>query len=132
MPTVKETPVKGYAHCSDARCPGSNQERVDAVKVVTEHTFLENGGDLPFVEKSFEHFRFADEDARVCPGCGRSREVTAQQRPSYAPLSGFDQRGLLGVTAFTPGSGGVQPADPRIAELEAKLDKLTAQLGEKT
>lgn len=123
MPTVKETPVKGYAHCSDSRCPGSNQERVDAVKVTTEHTYIENGGDLPFVEKSFEHFRFADEGVRPCPGCGRGREVTGQQRPSYANLSGFDQRGLLGVTAFNPAA----PADPRIAELEAKVEALLAE-----
>lgn len=127
MPTVKETPVKGYAHCPDSRCPGSNQERVAAVKVTTEHTYAENGGDLPFVEKSFEHYRFADDDARVCAACGRGREVTGQQRPSYAPLSGFDQQGLLGAKAFNPAAG-AQPADPRIAELEAKLSALTAKL----
>lgn len=121
MPRVLETPVKGFAHCSNGRCPGSNQQRVDAVRVVTETTFAELGGDLPFVERSFEQHRFAQEDDRPCPSCGKSREVTSQQRPSYVNLSGKDPMGLLGSPGFQPGKRAPESEEQIEQRVRARL-----------
>jgi hypothetical protein len=43
--------------------PGHTQQPVDGILNVTTHTFIDGGGDLgPFVERSMEYLRFADED----------------------------------------------------------------------
>lgn len=92
--------MKGYAHCNNPRCPGHSQERVEAVRRETSHTYRERGGNAPGVESSYVTLHFADPDEAACPHCSRNREVSDQPRKSYAPLSGHDPMGLLGVPGF--------------------------------
>lgn len=106
MPTVVATEVKGFAHCRDARCPGYQQQEVDAVREESSQTFGENGGDGPFlhmIERSSVEFRFKDSDDVPCPVCSQPREVSETPRPQYQPLSGHDPMGLLSVAPFDPG-----------------------------
>lgn len=128
MPSVTETPVRGYAHCVNPHCAGSTQQEVDAICTRTARMYRDvdpHAG--PGEENSWEAFRFADEDDRACPGCGRPREVTNQKRPVYDPLSaglmgapagGFDQDGLLKVPKFS------ESADPRVEAMQAELAEL--------
>lgn len=137
--TVTEEPVEAYAHCANARCPGYAQEAVPAIRQETSRTYQANGGQLPGVENSQVHYRFADEEANgPCPGCGRMRELSADQRPSYNPISGFDPNYLVGSTAqgFDPSMRNTE-SDAKVAELEArltaqseKMDKLIAALAQ--
>lgn len=85
MSISTETPVQAYAHCQDATCPGYTQQPVDGILNVTTHTFLDGGGDLgPFVERSMEYLRFADEHAdATCDVCGGPRGISQQERPVY-------------------------------------------------
>lgn len=133
MPTVTETPGRGFAHCINAHCSGNNQQEVPAVRVVTEMRFRDRDPSTPFpgVENSHETLRFASEEDRVCPACGRPREVSDQRRPVYQPLSaglsgapptGFDQDALLHVEKFNPGN------DPRVTELAGQVAELKALL----
>jgi hypothetical protein len=123
MATVTERPVQGYAHCGNAHCPGHQQQKVDAFRVETSHTYAETGGpgSVPGVENSHVHVRWANDEDRVCPGCGGTREVTATARRVLQPLSGHPQDGLLQHGAFNPNH---QPTDPRIAELQAQVQAL--------
>lgn len=135
MPTVTETEVQGFAHCPDAMCPGYAQQPVRAIKTTRSETLQDRGGDLPFVENTWEYVRFLNDGADGRPDemtceCGRTREVTLSERPAYQPLSGHPQNGLLTLTNG-PGvriapDASVSEAEARIAELEAKLERLVA------
>jgi hypothetical protein len=103
MPTVVPTPIQGYAHCRDARCPGYAQEAVPAVREEASYTFGENGGDGIFthmIESSRVEYVFADAGDAPCPVCSVAREVTAEPRPQYINESGHDPMGLLGLPKF--------------------------------
>jgi hypothetical protein len=102
MPTVTDIETEGYAHCAIARCPGNAQEQVKAIRRETSRTYREMGGDAPGVESSWVTLLFADEEQRDCPHCGKPRELSAEPRVQYAPLSGHDPMGLLGVPQFDP------------------------------
>jgi hypothetical protein len=79
-----ETPVKAFKFCLDASCPGYTQQEVDAILNVTEHTFLDGGGDLgPFVERSQHYIRFADEADATCDVCHKDAGISQQERPVY-------------------------------------------------
>lgn len=124
MPTITETPIQGYAHCRNPRCPGSRQEQVDVVRVEDSFTFVERGGDLPGYENSNVRFRFTDEDQSPCPNCGQHRDVTDTARPSYEALSGYDQSGLLDIEVTENGSR-FDPA--KQAELQTQASDKLAQ-----
>lgn len=127
MSRVRETEVTAYAHCGDPHCAGSRQEEVDAIHVETEVTYMEKGGDAPGVENSHVHYRLVDPEKRLCPGCGKTRELTGEPRKVYQPLSGHSPEGLLKFGAFDP-SKRVDPNDERVAALEAQVERLAAAL----
>lgn len=109
MPTITGTPVVAYAHCRDARCPGYQQEQVDAIREETSFTYgdgdrLGAGILQNTVEKSLVEYRVADPDRAACPVCEVPREVTAEPRKQYVNESGFDPMGLLSVPKFDAGS----------------------------
>lgn len=127
MPSVTETPVKGYAHCRNARCGGYQQQEVDAVREEKAYTFGDGGGDGVFthmIERSMVSFLFADPGEAPCPSCGEPREVSGEPRPSYQPLSGHDPMFLVTSGAKFDPSVVNTPADARQAELEAKLARM--------
>lgn len=135
MPTVTETPVKGYAHCRNARCPGYQQQEVDAVREEKSFTFGDGGGDGVFthmVERSMVAFLFADPGEASCPSCGEAREVTGDPRPSYQPLSGHDPMFLATSGAKFDPSMVNTPADARTAELEAQVARMQAAIDKLT
>jgi hypothetical protein len=125
MPTITAFPMRAYAHCRDARCPGYHQQEVDATREEASYTFGENGGDGVFfhmVESSRVEFRFANPADVACPVCGSDREVTGSPRPQYVNESGHDPLGLLGVAKFDPSES--VPASVRgetDEEIEARL-----------
>lgn len=128
MATLKLTPARGYAHCRDPRCKGTEQEPVDVIRHTSEWTYVENGGNMPGVERSTEIVVFADEQAdSPCPVCTAPREASAQLRPRYTPLSGHRQDGLLYVKAY---DASVQPAgnDAIVAQLMAQVAELSARI----
>jgi hypothetical protein len=130
VPTITPTPATVWAHCRSARCPGYQQEELQGERVETAFTFGENGGDgifVSFVEKSVVEFR-ADDSVLACPGCGESREISGEPRPQYMPLSGHDPMGLLS-SSFDPTVRNTE-SDAKVAELEAKLNRLLAEKGE--
>lgn len=103
MPTITQTPVKAYAHCLNARCPGYEQVEVDAVQETAAYTFGEMGGDgvfAQFVQNSIVEHKFADPEKAPCPGCGSPREVSREPREVYAAQSGHDPMGLLAMDPF--------------------------------
>lgn len=109
MPTVTETDTTGYAHCRNAMCAGYMQQQVPATREESTWTFGELGGDGVFThmpERSMITLLFVNDgtdgkpDDRPCPACGEPREVTADPRPSYQPLSGHDPMGLLNAPRF--------------------------------
>lgn len=109
MPTITGTPVVAYAHCRDARCPGYQQEQVDAIREETAFTYgdgdrLGAGILQNAVEKSLVEYRCADPDRAACPVCSVPREVTGEPRKQYVNESGFDPMGLLSVPKFDAGS----------------------------
>ena len=126
MPTVTVAPVRAYAHCRDARCPGYQQQAVEAVREEVMYTFGENGGDGVFthmVESSRVEYKFADESDAACPVCSTPREVTGDPRPQYVNESGQDPMGLLALpkhdtaASFSPFS----PAGESDDEIELRL-----------
>lgn len=127
MATLTTTTVPAYAHCRDPRCPGSQQEPVEAVRHLTEFSYVDNGGNLPGVERSTDIHVFADETQAPCPHCALDREVTPQKRPSIPPLSGHRQDGLLHVKQFDAGK---QPTgnDAIVAQLMAQVAELSARV----
>lgn len=133
MPLVIEAPVRGYAHCRDARCPGYAQEEVDAVREESSFTFGELGGDGVFthlIERSTIVYRLADDEQRACPVCSQPREVTGSHRPQYQPLSGHDPMGLLTVPKFDAGKQHEMPPGLRgetDEEMEARLRREIAE-----
>lgn len=130
MPTVTEAPVKAYAHCRDARCPGYGQQEVDALRQESSFTFGELGGDgifTSFVERSTVKFVFVNDDDEACPACSRGREVTGEPRPSYQPLSGHDPLGLVGGQKFNPAVVNTEQ-DAAMAEMRAEMSRMKAQM----
>lgn len=129
MPTITPVPVFAYAHCRDARCPGYQQEQVDAIREETSYTFGENGGDGVFthmIESSRVEYRFTDTKDSPCPVCGVPREITGTPRPQYVNESGFDPMGLLSLPKFQSDSdaGASVPGHLRgetDEEMEARL-----------
>lgn len=101
VPTVTEKPVTAFAHCVNPRCPGSQQEQVDAIRRETERTYREMGGDAPGVEVSWVALVFADEEQSPCGHCGRARDLSAQERVTYPGEVG-NPMALLGVPEFDP------------------------------
>jgi hypothetical protein len=93
MSISTETPVRALGFCLDATCPGNAQEPADGVLNVTTHTFLDGGGDLgPFVERSMEYLRFANEEDATCTVCGGHREISQQVRPVYPKVGNPNQQ----------------------------------------
>lgn len=90
MPTVTEESVTGLAFCIDGRCPGYEQQPVEAVKRTSQFSYLELGGDLPGIERSSEQVFFVNEADAVCALCGKPRLVSDQERPEYPNTSGQD------------------------------------------
>jgi hypothetical protein len=130
MPSVTETPQKAYAHCRDARCPGYNQEEIDAVHEETFFTFGDGGGDGVFAsmtERSMVEFKAVNAEDVPCPACGVAREVTGQARPSYRNESGHDPMGLIGGPKFNAAVKHTE-ADAQTAALQAQVTKLAAQI----
>jgi hypothetical protein len=99
MPQVmNQTEVDAYAHCGTPPvCDGYDQVKVKAIREELGTTYMESGGDLPFIEKSHIHLRFADPDDAACPHCGAGRELSEQPRTTYQNLSGYDPEGLRGI-----------------------------------
>lgn len=98
MPTLMSTAeVTAFAHCPRPMCPGGEQEPVEAIREEVGVTYMESGGDSPFIEKSHVQLRFKDEAQHDCPECGHKRELTNQPRVDYPSLSGHDPSGLLGI-----------------------------------
>lgn len=105
MPTVmSRNEVQAFAHCTNIFCPGHDQVPVTAIRQELGYTYLENGGDLPFVEKSTVSLEFANPDDVQCPSCERVRELSDQPRVDYENLSGHDPRGLVGIKYRSDGS----------------------------
>jgi hypothetical protein len=106
MPTITEAVQTGFAHCTNPRCPGHDQEEVQIVRRETAFGYDENGGNLPGFERSFVNVGFYNDgtdgkpDESVCPYCHGHREATDQARRQYEPLSGHDPKGLLAVARF--------------------------------
>jgi hypothetical protein len=94
MPATTQTPVRAYAHCTNPRCPGHEQEEVDALQVETSFFFSDNGGNIPGVERSSVMLVWADAEQAACR-CGRTRDLSESRRRRYDNLSGFDPDGLL-------------------------------------
>lgn len=141
MPNVVEKTVKAYAHCVRPTCPGTLQEQVEAVEVLTEYMFTDNGGDIPGVERSKYEHRFVDAADEECTHCGGRRELTDKPRRLYENLSGHPQDGLLNIPRYnpslplmTPGSDPAALDDLRaqVAAQAKQIDRLLDALGEKT
>lgn len=126
MPTITATPVRGFAHCRSALCPGYAQEAIDAIREEASYTFGENGGDGVFthmIESSRVEYRAAEGSA-PCPACAAPREITGEPRPQYINESGHDPMGLLALPKFdteaTPASRGETDEEIEM-RLRAKL-----------
>jgi hypothetical protein len=106
MPTITEAVQTGFAHCTNPRCPGHDQEEVQVVRREAAFGYDENGGNLPGFERSFVNIGFYNDgtdgkpDESVCPYCHGHREATDQARRQYESLSGHDPKGLLAVARF--------------------------------
>lgn len=122
-----ETVVRGFGHCPDPRCAGSEQTEVPLVQTVVTRTFIENGGagSVPGEENTWEYLRFAEGDDVQCQHCRRTRECSTEARPAYNNLSGKDPMGLLAAAPFNP-SLKFDPAD----ELRAQMDDMRRELDE--
>jgi hypothetical protein len=110
-------------------CPGYGQESVEAVRVLTEYLYRDNGGDLPGVERSNADLRWADAGDAPCRSCSMPRELSEHPRPSYQPLSGYDPMGLLHGPAFDPNRVNSE-SDARMAAMEAEMVKLRQMLAD--
>lgn len=127
MPTIAEMPIKAYAHCIDARCPGHEQEQVEAIRKEDSFTYAERGGNLGGTENSFVRVRFADESESTCRQCGRIRELSETPRRKYdGSLSGHDPMGLLDVEPFDPAK---QPATDVVAERDQLREEVAELRG---
>lgn len=132
MPTITGVPVTAYAHCRDARCPGYQQEPVDAIRDETAYTFgdgdrLGAGVLQNTVERSNVEYRFADPDRAPCPVCSVPREITGDARKQYVNESGFDPMGLLSVPKF---DGQSIPSSVRGESDEEMEDRLRREIRE--
>lgn len=140
MPTVTEQPITGYAHCVNPRCRGYQQEEVAALREETAFTYAENGGDLPGIERSHVHFRFANagqdggaDDTR-CQHCGGHRDLSETRRRQYANLTGYDQMGLLRFEGFDPakqaGLSSSAPSNQEREEFEQQKAAFIAEMAD--
>lgn len=135
MPQVTEKPRQVYLHCPNPVCPGMVQETVDGFEVETAFLFTDNGGDLPFVERStsaavvdppsldpsVERFDTS------CRHCGAAREISLTPRPNYQPLSGADPMGLVGAPQYDPHRP-ILEDNPELVELRKQVAALAARL----
>jgi hypothetical protein len=133
MPTITGTPVKAFAHCRDARCPGYQQEEIDAVREETSFTFgdgdrLGAGVLQNTVEKSHVEYRAASAGDAPCRVCGVPREVTGERRKQYVNESGFDPMGLLSMPKFDEAAA---PPAAVLGESDAEMeDRLRREIRE--
>jgi hypothetical protein len=125
MPTLIETPIRGLASCHNSRCLGYKQEPVDAIRVVTEFSYVDLGGDIPGVERSSEMFRFADVADAQCPVCGEPRLVSDQTRPIYQNISGQAQDHLANLNS---GSERVRELELQAARSDAQMAQMQAAM----
>lgn len=95
MPIVSESEIEAYAYCPNARCDGHKQVKLKAIRTETGVTYMENGGDLAGVERSFVHVKVANTKQAKCSECGLERQVSETRRRQYQGISGHDQKGLL-------------------------------------
>jgi len=139
--THREEGVELWAHCPDAVTCDDAQERIVGVRITTNQTYRENGGDgmmADRVERSFTDLDFANDEDRQCKRCGLPRHLTDQERKSYPPLSGKDPQELLRIARWLKDNGGLPataegavipgapPEDDRVATLEKELADLKA------
>lgn len=130
MSISTETPVEALAFCLDATCPGNSQEPVDGVLNRTEHTFLDGGGDLgPFVERSMEYLRFADEEDATCSVCAGRREISQQVRPVYPKVGNPNQQQTSAAEVNVMKLMMDQQAE--IAKMRAELEQKASKPGPK-
>lgn len=129
MATLTTTDIQAFAHCPDARCAGTKQQPVPAVRHTAEWTYVENGGNMPGIERSSAVLAFVSESTDAsCPDCGKPRELSEQERPFYTPLSGHRQDGLLHVKSFDASQAPPSGNDAVIAQLMAQVAQLSAQI----
>jgi hypothetical protein len=128
MPATTQTPVRAWAHCTNPRCPGHEQEEVDALEVETSFFFTDNGGTLPGVERSSVILVWADPEQAACR-CGRSRDLSGAKRRRYDNLSGFDPDGLLEMQS--QGSSSTRASRSRSARRRWPIPSASGSLAEK-
>ena len=130
---VLEKPITGYAFCPDSRCPGNEVHEVAAIDATTEWLYVDSGGDMPGVERTATHLRFASEDVdAACGFCGKTRELSATPRPDYPSLTGHRQDGLLHVQQYDPAKHQreADASNATVAELMRQVQELGARLNE--
>jgi hypothetical protein len=128
---VLEKPITAFAFCPDSRCVGNDVAEVAAIKATTEWQYVDSGGDMPGVERTADHLRFADETAdATCASCGKTRELSATPRPDYPSLTGHRQDGLLHVQQFDPAKAQREAGarDATVAELMRQVQELSNRL----
>lgn len=129
-PNISESVVDGWAHCEDARCQGYGQQPVKVIRELVERTIGSRGGDGIFVnvvENTNEYLRFSDEGDVACPHCHKDRAVTLQSRPTYPPITGFPQDGLLQSGPYDPSIRNTKADEAQAAEM-AQMRKDMAEL----
>lgn len=135
MPTVTETPIKAYAHCTNPRCSGNAQVEVEAVLAVTAWAYHETGGDGMFShpERSTEQPRFRDPASEgVCEHCGSNRDLSLARRMQLDD-SGFDASALLEIepgAQYDPDTAGEVAARLKDEEHEREMSGLREQMAE--
>jgi hypothetical protein len=127
MPQVTEKPRQVFLHCPNPVCPGMVQETVDGFEVETAFLFTDNGGDLPFVERSTSRGMVPAEFDTACRHCGANREISLTPRPNYQPLSGADPMGLVGAPQYDPHRP-ILEDNPELVELRKQVAALAARL----
>ena len=133
MATVTESVIDAYLACPDARCPGHRQQPAQARKVTTSFSFADNGGDWPGEERSTHHITFLDGVQPDCPHCGRPMDISDQQRPVYARVSGQDPMRIYDLDQVAQVHD-VQLAqakrDLEMAEMKAMIAQQSATISE--
>jgi hypothetical protein len=130
MPAVTETVIDALASCKEQRCAGYTQQPVRAVRTVTEFSYIDNGGDLPGIERSTELLRFADLTDAQCEHCGEPRLVATQTRPIYPNISGQPQDTLINQYRDSERVRDLELADARrdaeMAQMRVTMERLAA------
>jgi len=132
MPTVTESPIEAYASCHNGRCAGYKQQPVQAIRTLTEFSYVDFGGDVPGIERSTDLIRFADEADEPCPVCGEPRLVSDQVRPIYPNVSGVPQDRLLHVNDDSERVRDMQLSDAKreaeMAQMRALMERQAAAI----